>query len=410
MISASGEADVQEPPSTPYLLAENPGSSEEQIPGFQPISENSFQFLQTYFPGTTLREWNSWQWQLRHSFSSIQELGTFLRLSTEELLVSSETGINLPIRITPYFASLIHQDDARHALRRTMVPVIDELILSQGEQSDPLNEHQHNKLNCLVHRYPDRVLFLVTNFCSSYCRYCTRSHIVAGKGKSRGHRADWDEALEYIREHSEIRDVLLSGGDPLTLPDDKLKYLLTELRAIPHVEIIRIGTKVPVVLPQRITPTLVRLLRKFHPLYLSIHFTHPEEITPEVSAACNRLADAGMPMGSQTVLLKGINDDPEVFKKLMHELLKIRVRPYYLYQCDPVPGSAHFRTPVEKGLEIIRSLRGFTSGYAVPHFVIDAPGGGGKIPILPNYVEGRKNGDLLLTNYQGKHFSYPDYV
>ena len=244
-------------------------------------------------------------------------------------------------------------------------------------------------MNCLVHRYPDRVLFLVTDFCSSYCRYCTRSHMIAGKGKSHA-SSDWDEALKYIREHSEIRDVLLSGGDPLTLPDEKLRYLFSELRSIPHVEIIRIGTKVPVVLPQRITPALVRLLRKFHPLYISIHFTHPEEITPEVSQACNRLADAGIPMGSQTVLLKGINDDPGVFKTLMHELLKIRVRPYYLYQCDPVPGSAHFRTPVDKGIEIIRSLRGFTSGYAVPHFVIDAPGGGGKIPILPNYFVGKK--------------------
>ncbi len=410
MISASGEADVQEPPSTPFLLAENPASLEEQLQGFQPINEKSNLFLKTYFPGTTIREWNNWQWQLRHSFSSLKALGTFLRLSDEEMMVSSENNINLPVRITPYYASLLNRDDPGHALRRTMVPVFSELVHSPGEQPDPLNEHQHNSLNCLVHRYPDRVLFLVTNFCSSYCRYCTRSHMVADKKNSHALRTDWDEALEYIRNHSEIRDVLLSGGDPLTLPDEKLKYLLTGLRAIPHVEIIRIGTKVPVVLPQRITPALVRMFRRFHPLYLSIHFTHPEEITPEVSTACNRLADAGIPMGSQTVLLKGINDDPQVFKKLMHELLKIRVRPYYLYQCDPVPGSAHFRTPVAKGIEIIRSLRGFTSGYAVPHFVIDAPGGGGKIPMLPNYFLGKKKGDIILSNYQGKQYTYPDYM
>ena len=291
-----------------------------------------------------------------------------------------------------------------------MIPVVQELTLSPGEEEDPLNEHQHNTLNCLVHRYPDRVLFLVTNFCSSYCRYCTRSHMVAGRGNSHTRRADWDQAIEYIRSHTEIRDVLLSGGDPLTLSDEKIRYLLSSLRAIPHVEIIRIGTKVPVVLPQRITPALVRMLRKYHPLYMSLHFTHPDEISAEVSTACNRLADAGIPLGSQTVLLKGINDDPVIFKKLMHELLKIRVRPYYLYQCDPVPGSAHFRTPVEKGLEIIRSLRGFTTGYAVPHFVIDAPGGGGKIPILPNYFVGRKKGDIILKNYLGRHYSYPDYV
>jgi lysine 2,3-aminomutase len=234
--------------------------------------------------------------------------------------------------------------------------------------------------------------------------------MVAQHNDSHARKADWDEAIAYIREHPEIRDVLLSGGDPLTLPDEKLKYLLQSLRDIPHVEIIRIGTKVPVVLPQRITPALLKMIRKFHPVYMSIHFSHPDEITPEVTQACNKIADAGIPMGSQTVLLKGINDDPVIFKKLMHELLKIRIRPYYLYQCDPIPGSGHFRTSVSKGVEIIKSLRGFTSGYAVPHFVIDAPGGGGKIPILPNYFAGRKNGDIILLNYQGKHYSYPDYM
>jgi lysine 2,3-aminomutase len=215
---------------------------------------------------------------------------------------------------------------------------------------------------------------------------------------------------DLIRNHPEIRDVLLSGGDPLTLPDSRLEYLLSQLRAIPHVEILRIGTKVPVVLPMRITRSLTSMLRKYHPLMISIHFTHPDEVTPETAEACNRLADAGIPLGSQTVLLHGINDTSDIYKSLAHKLLKVRVKPYYLYQCDPIPGSSHFRTPVESGLEIIRNLRGFTSGYAVPHYVIDAPGGGGKIPLLPNYVEGYDGKDLLLKNYEGRSFRYPDYL
>jgi len=218
----------------------------------------------------------------------------------------------------------------------------------------------------------------------------------------------WQPALDYIKAHSEIRDVLISGGDPLTMPDSHIEYLLSSIRNIPHVEMIRIGTKVPVVLPQRITRSLVAILKKYHPLFISIHFTHPDELTPEVGQACKRLADAGIPLGSQTVLLKGINDDVQTMKSLMHGLLKIRVRPYYLYQCDPIPGSAHFRTPVSKGLDIIRGLRGYTSGYAVPTYVIDAPGGGGKIPLLPDYFQGKENGDVILKNYQDKLFRYPD--
>jgi lysine 2,3-aminomutase len=221
---------------------------------------------------------------------------------------------------------------------------------------------------------------------------------------------DWEQAINYIRQHTEIRDVLISGGDPLTMPTPMLKNLLTELRHIPHVEIIRIGTKVPVVLPQRITPELTRMLKQFHPLMISIHFMHPSELTPETAQACTRLADAGIPLGSQTVLLKDINDDVETMKKLMLGLLKIRVRPYYLYQCDPIPGSAHFRTPVSKGIEIIRGLRGFTSGYAVPNFVIDAPGGGGKIPLIPDYFQGRTDKEMILKNYEGKIFYYPDLI
>ena len=288
-----------------------------------------------------------------------------------------------------------------------MVPTVGEFKISHGESSDPLSEEGDSPVSNLVHRYPDRALFLATGFCSAYCRYCTRSHMVAKDKCHVGIKA-WQPALDYIKAHSEIRDVLISGGDPLTMPDSHIEYLLSSIRNIPHVEMIRIGTKVPVVLPQRITRSLVAILKKYHPLFISIHFTHPDELTPEVGQACKRLADAGIPLGSQTVLLKGINDDVQTMKSLMHGLLKIRVRPYYLYQCDPIPGSAHFRTPVSKGLDIIRGLRGYTSGYAVPTYVIDAPGGGGKIPLLPDYFQGKENGDVILKNYQDKLFRYPD--
>jgi lysine 2,3-aminomutase len=281
-------------------------------------------------------------------------------------------------------------------------------MVSPGEASDPLSEGNHSPVPNIVHRYPDRVLFLVTGFCSVYCRYCTRSHMVAKDKCHIGIKA-WESGLQYIREHPEIRDVLISGGDPLTMSDQQIEYLLARLRSIEHVEIIRIGTKVPVVLPQRITRSLVNIFRKYHPLYLSIHFTHPDEITPEVKEACDRLANAGIPLGSQTVLLKGINDDVTVMKKLMQGLLRIRVRPYYLYQCDPILGSAHFRTPIDKGLEIIRGLRGHTTGYAVPQYVVDAPGGGGKIPLLPDYFQGREDNYVMLKNYEGNIYKYPDF-
>jgi lysine 2,3-aminomutase len=282
------------------------------------------------------------------------------------------------------------------------------MIISPEEQADPLHEESTSPVPHIVHRYPDRVLFLATGFCSAYCRYCTRTHMVSKKDKCHSNKSEWDVALDYIRSHPEIRDVLISGGDPLTLSDSRLEYLLSQIRAIQHVEIIRIGTKVPVVLPQRITPGLVNMLKKYHPLLMSIHFTHPDELTEETAHACKKLANAGIPLGSQTVLLKGINDSVEVFTKLVHELLKVRVRPYYLYQCDPIPGSSHFRTPVEKGLELIKGLRGFTSGYAIPHFVIDAPGGGGKIPLLPDYVKGKNEDGYLLINFEGKTFVYPE--
>lgn len=388
---------------------EDPWPSKDHSSPFQIVNPNTLKFIRKHFPGVSLKEWNNWQWQIQNSFTTVSQLQKFLNLSENEILFTTNS-YNLPVRITPYYASLIDSNHAEQAIRRTMVPVVQELSVSPCEIADPLGEHEDSPVNHIVHRYPDRVLFLVTSFCSSYCRYCTRTHMVAKSKKHTVRKNELDVALDYISRHPEIRDVLLSGGDPLTMSDSRLEYILTRLRKIEHVEVIRIGTKVPVVLPQRITPSLVKMLKKFHPLLMSIHFTHPDELTAETKYACNRLADAGIPLGSQTVLLKGINDNPDVFKKLTHELLKVRVRPYYLYQCDLIPGSSHFRTPVEAGLNIIRNLRGHTSGYAVPHYVIDAPGGGGKIPLLPDYCTEVRPGELLLTNYEGNSYPFPDHI
>jgi lysine 2,3-aminomutase len=330
-----------------------------------------------------------------------------LRLAPEEIEALTRPTGRLPLAVTPYYMSLLAPEDAAQPLRRTVVPSVCELTRQDGEADDPLGEEGQSPIIGLVHRYPDRVLFLVSDFCSTYCRYCTRSRMV-GRSAVLPLRSRLEKIIDYIRAHSEVRDVLLSGGDPLTLSDERLEWILAHLRRIPHVEIIRIGTKIPAVLPQRVTTGLVRMLRRYHPLWMSLHFTHPDECTPEAFRACGMLADAGIPLGSQTVLLKGINDSVETMKNLVHQLLQMRVRPYYLYQCDPISGSAHFRTPVEKGLEIIRGLRGFTSGYAVPTYVVDAPGGGGKIPLMPNYVDGREGDDLLLCNYEGRRYRYPD--
>ncbi|HMA15087.1 MAG TPA: KamA family radical SAM protein, partial [Kiloniellaceae bacterium] len=316
---------------------------------------------------------------------------------------------SLPVGITPYYASLMSRDDAEEPLRRTHIPVGQEYLRTAGEADDPLGEDHDTKTPGLVHRYPDRVLFLTTGFCSTYCRYCTRSRMVGeAGGEYQFSTRQWEQALAYIEAHPEIRDVLLSGGDPLTIADEKLDYLLGRLRRIKHVEFIRLGSKVPTVLPMRITRSLTRMLRKHHPVWMSIHVTHPRELTAEVTEAYSRLADAGIPLGSQTVLLKGINDTVDTMKAMMHGLLMRRVKPYYLYQCDPITGSAHFRTPVEKGIEIIEGLRGHTTGYAVPQYVIDAPNGGGKIPLLPDYIVGRDGDDLLLRNFEGGVYRYPD--
>jgi lysine 2,3-aminomutase len=365
-------------------------------------------FRKHFFPHTNQKEWKDWQWQMRNRVCDLRSLERVIVLSDDEREAFQNASASLPLAITPYFLSLIDPSDPLQPLRRTVVPTIQEQTRKWGEENDPLNEDDHSPVPAIVHRYPDRVLFLVSEFCSSYCRYCTRSRRVGRAEKGGGTVDRWKQGIAYIAAHPEIRDVLLSGGDPLTLSDDKLEWLLGSLRGIPHLEMIRIGTKVPAVMPMRITSDLVKMLRRFHPLWMSIHMTHPDELTESTARACERLADAGIPLGSQTVLLAGINDDVETMKRLFQGLLTMRVKPYYLYQCDPIPGSSHFRTPVARGIEIIRGLRGFTSGYAAPSYVIDAPAGGGKIPLLPDYVVGREDGYLLLRNYEGRLFRYPD--
>ena len=374
-----------------------------------PVGSDSRAFYRRFYPGTTAAEWNDWRWQMRTRIRSLDELARVFRLSEDEYAAVARHKGSLPVGITPYYASLMGLNDADEALRRTHITTGGEYVRSPGEDDDPLSEDHDTVVPGLVHRYPDRVLFLVTGTCSTYCRYCTRSRLVGNPGgEYQFSRSQWEQALAYLEAHTEVRDVLLSGGDPLTLSDDKLDWLLGRLRAIRHIEFLRIGTKMPVVTPQRVTRGLVRVLKKHHPLWMSIHFTHPRELTREVAEATARLADAGIPLGSQTVLLKDINDTPATMTSLMHGLLKLRVKPYYLYQTDPISGSAHFRTPVEKGLEIIRALRGHTTGYATPIFCVDAPGGGGKIQLAPDPIAGRDGDYLLLRNFEGKIYRYPD--
>ncbi len=372
-----------------------------------PESQATIGFRQRFFPWATPFQWQDWRWQLQNRITTTASLERIIRLSKAEQKAIISDRPRLPVAITPYYMSLLDINNPAQALRRTVVPTVEEHLQSPGESDDPLGEDHDSPVPGLVHRYPDRVLFMATEYCSTYCRYCTRSRMVGRKDDTEPIMTRWAKALNYIRSTPEIRDVLLSGGDPLTLSDQMIEYLLSKLRHISHVEIIRIGTKVPMVLPQRITLSLTRMLGRYHPLWISVHATHPEELTPEAMAAHARLADAGIPLGSQTVLLAGINDEISTMRNLMHGLMRSRVRPYYLYQCDPITGSGHFRTPVKKGLEIIRGLQGHTTGYAVPTYVIDAPGGGGKIPLTPDYVIGADGDSLVLKNYTGDTYRYP---
>lgn len=349
--------------------------------------------------GVSLSQWSDWRWQMTHRLRSVEDFARIIDLTPEETEGLSAPG-RFRVDVTPYFASLIDPHDPNCPVRRQVIPTSAELVPFQSEMVDSLGEDAHSPVPGLVHRYPDRVLMLVTTQCASYCRFCTRSRLV-GDGRMTFSSATFDRQLDYIAATPEIRDVLISGGDPLTMPQHMLERLLKRLRDIPHVEVVRIGTRVPCFLPQRVTPDLVAMLSKYHPLWMNIHFNHPKEITPEVEVALARLANAGIPLGSQSVLMAGINDCPNVIKAFVHKLVKNRVRPYYLYQCDLVHGAGHFRTPVSKGLEIMESLRGHVSGFAIPTYVIDAPEGGGKVPILPNYMISMSDSKVVVRNYEG---------
>ncbi len=360
-----------------------------------------------YWPEVSPEQWNDWKWQLKNRVTTLAQLESKLTLAPEERAGVILSGSKLAFAVTPHFFNLIDPTDPGCPIRRQVIPRLEESTTAPWEMADPCGEDSHMPVPGLVHRYPDRVLFLVTDRCASYCRYCTRSRVVSGAGEQELH-TEFEQIYEYLEQHTEVRDVLLSGGDALLFSDDKLEGILKRLRAIPHIQFLRIGTRVPIFLPQRITPELCRMLQKYHPLWMSVHTNHPRELTTEVKEALWRLADHGVPLGNQSVLLAGVNDDAAVMKDLIHKLLMCRVRPYYLYQCDLIEGSSHLRTSVAKGVEIIENLRGHTTGYAVPQYVIDAPGGGGKVPINPGYVLYHDEEKIVIRNYEGKIFEYPE--
>jgi len=353
----------------------------------------------------TEEEWNDWKWQIRNRIMDVETLKKVINLTPEE-----EEGVRnalktLRMAITPYYASLMDPDNPKCPIRRQAVPTVKELYVSPWDMTDPLHEDEDSPVPGLTHRYPDRVLMLITDMCSMYCRHCTRRRFAGQHDRART-KQEIDAMIEYVKETPQVRDVLLSGGDGLLVGIEMLEYILKELRKIKHVEIIRIGTRTPVVLPQLITPELTDMLKKYHPIWINTHFNHPKEITPESSKACAMLADAGIPLGNQSVLLRGINDSPYIMMELVHQLVKIRVRPYYIYQCDLSMGLSHFRTSIKKGLEIMEALIGHTSGFAVPSFVVDAPAGGGKTRVMPNYVISMSDHTVILRNYEGVIVAY----
>ncbi|MEK9772935.1 MAG: KamA family radical SAM protein [Opitutae bacterium] len=360
---------------------------------------------QGHWRSVPVSDWNDWTWQLRNRLNHKDDISKYLSLSEDESDGLDIAKDKLLVSITPHFFNLIDPSNPHCPIRKQVIPSKAEKIFLDHEDIDPVGEEGSMVTPGLVHRYPDRVLFLVTDRCGSYCRYCTRSRLVSN-AQGYGFHPNFEQNLAYIRNHEEIRDVLISGGDPLLLSDNKLSMLLQELADISHVEFVRLGSRLPVFLPQRITPNLLNSLKSHPNLWMSIHVNHPHECTLELKDACHRLANSGIPLGNQSVLLKGINDNVETMKSLIHRLLMMKVRPYYLYQCDLVPGSSHLRTPVSRGIEIIEGLRGSTTGYAIPQFVIDAPGGGGKIPLNPDYVEGVDDNVWTLRNFEGKQFTY----
>ena len=389
----SGSAGTaEEPPNDPKLL---------KLKEFRTAGRG-------FWNNVSDENWNDWRWQLKNRITTVEQLEKYLpTLTPEERAGTILANSKLSMAIPPYFFNLIDPTDELCPIRRQVIPRIEETNRAPWEMSDPCGEDSHSPVPGLVHRYPDRVLFLVTDRCAAYCRYCTRSRLVSNAAGYDFH-PEFEKQIDYIRKTPSIRDVLLSGGDALLLSDDKLAYLLGQLRAIKHVEFLRIGTRIPIFLPQRVTPALCDMLKKFHPLFISVHSNHPRELTTEVRDALGRLADAGIPLGNQSVLLRDVNDDPMVMKALVQKLLMCRVRPYYIYQCDLISGSAHLRASVHKGLQIMESLRGHTTGYAVPQYVIDAPGGGGKVPITPDYVLSKNSERILIRNFEGKVFEYPE--
>jgi lysine 2,3-aminomutase len=353
-------------------------------------------------------KWFNWRWQLSNRINTVEEFEKVIPLTDSERKALSSANL-FRVDITPYFISLIDPNDPQDPIRKQVVPTEAEMVPFTAMMEDSLAEDRHSPVPGLVHRYPDRVLMLVTTQCASYCRYCTRSRIV-GDPAATFSRAEFEMQLEYLQRTPQVRDVLLSGGDPLVLAPKILEEILSRLREIPHIEIVRIGTRVPVFMPMRVTAELTDMLQKYHPLWMNIHVNHSNEITAELAEACDRLTRAGIPLGNQSVLLAGVNDNVHVQRQLVQDLVRIRVRPYYLYQCDLVEGAGHFRTPVAKGIEIMEGLRGHTSGYAVPAYIVDAPGGGGKIPVLPNYLLSMSDHKIVLRNYEGLITTYEEPV
>ena len=359
------------------------------------------------FPNVTDAEWNDWKWQVKHRIETLDQLKQYITLTAEEEEGVKKSLATLRMAITPYYLSLIDPDNPHCPIRKQAIPTAAETHQAAADLLDPLHEDEDSPVPGLTHRYPDRVLFLITDMCSMYCRHCTRRRF-AGQHDDESPSDRIQKAIDYIARTPQVRDVLLSGGDALMVSDARLESIIQRLRAIPHVEIIRLGSRTPVVCPQRITDDLVNMLKKYHPVWLNTHFNHSDEITPEAVEACAKLANAGVPLGNQSVLLRGVNDCVHIMKKLVHNLVKMRVRPYYIYQCDLSMGLEHFRTPVSKGIEIIENLRGHTSGYAVPTFVVDAPGGGGKTPVMPTYIISQSPGRVVLRNFEGVITTYTE--
>jgi lysine 2,3-aminomutase len=406
----------EEPPSRPSFESSNPdtsidgpGTEASSAEGNLPQELKEFRSAgRGYWSQVPDADWNDWRWQLKHRITTAEQLQRLMpTLTPEEYAGAKLADHKLALAITPYFFNLIDPADENCPIRWQVVPRLEETFTAPWEMSDPCGEEGHSPVPGLVHRYPDRVLLLVTDRCASYCRYCTRSRLVSNASGYDFH-PHFREQLDYLRRTTSVRDVLLSGGDPLLFSDEKLEHMLRELKTIPHLEFVRIGTRIPIFLPQRITPALCAMLRKYHPLFISVHSNHPRELTTEVRDALGRLADAGIPLGNQSVLLRNVNDDPVVMRAQVQKLLMCRVKPYYLYQCDLIAGSAHLRSSVRRGLEIMEYLRGHTSGYAVPQFVIDAPGGGGKVPINPEYIVSQDAERVVIRNYEGKTFEYPE--